>query len=103
MTTVEAATQSMAGLSRAEWIARDIGDAFPGIEATAGVMGGAACVRHTRIAVWLLVQWRRQGLSDLELLQNYPQLTAEDLANAWAYARSHRPEIEAEIVAQEAT
>ena len=107
MTTVEAATQSIMGLSRAEkaqilqWIARDIGDAFPGIEATAGVMGGAACVRYTRIAVWLLEQWRHLGMSDMELLQNYPQLTAEDLANAWAYVRSHRVEIEAEIVAQE--
>ena len=43
----------------------------------------------------------RLGLSDLELLRNYPSLAAEDLANAWAYARSRRAEIDAQIAANE--
>jgi len=33
------------------------------------------------------------------LLQSYPTLRAEDLANAWAYERSHRKEIDAQIKA----
>jgi hypothetical protein len=32
----------------------------------------------------------------------YPQLRAEDLANAWAYVRSHRDEIDEEIQQNEA-
>ena len=52
---------------------------------------------RTRIPVWLLEQARRLGASDGELLRSYPTLRAEDLANAWAYVRSHRPEIDQQI------
>ena len=31
------------------------------------------------------------------ILGNYPTLRAEDLVNAWAYARSHHEEIEGQI------
>jgi uncharacterized protein (DUF433 family) len=31
------------------------------------------------------------------LLRGYPTLRAEDLANAWAYVRAHREEIEQQI------
>jgi len=39
------------------------------------------------------------GTSEADLLQSYPTLRAEDLANAWAYERSHRKEIDAQIKA----
>ncbi len=80
-----------------QWVARDLGDAFPGIESTPGVSGGEACIVRTRIPVWLLVQARRLGTSEADLLRSYPTLRAEDLANAWAYARLHRDEIEQQI------
>src|SRR5262245_11095832 len=88
----------LSNLSRAEnaelrWVAQDLGDIYPGIESTPGVCGGAACIVRTRIPVWLLVNERRLGTSHAELLRTYPQLRAEDLANAWAYVRSHRSEI----------
>ena len=82
-------------------LVRDLADAFPGIERTPGVMGGAACVRQTRIPVWLLEQARRLGTGEAELLSNYPALTAEDLANAWAYVRAHPEEIDEQISANE--
>jgi uncharacterized protein (DUF433 family) len=47
--------------------------------------------------VWGLEQARRLGTSEAELLQCYPTLRAEDLANAWAYVRSHREEIDQQI------
>lgn len=84
-----------------QWIARDLGDAFPGIESTPGVSGGEACIVRTRIPVWLLVQARQLGVSEADLLRSYPSLRAEDLANAWAYARLHRDEIERQIEANE--
>jgi uncharacterized protein (DUF433 family) len=45
----------------------------------------------------MLEQARRLGTSEADLLRAYPTLRAEDLANAWAYVRSHREEIEREI------
>jgi uncharacterized protein (DUF433 family) len=80
-----------------QWVARDLGDVHPGIEKTPGVCGGAACIGATRIPVWVLEQARRSGVSDAELLQDYPDFKAEDLVNAWDYVRAHREEIEEEI------
>ena len=49
------------------------------------------------LTVWLLENARRLGTSEHELLVGYPQLRAEDLVNAWAYARSHAAEIADQI------
>ena len=65
---------------------------------TPGLCGGRACIRMTRIPVWLLVSFRRQGADDAELLYNYPSLTAADLAAAWDYHSRHMDEIEADIL-----
>jgi hypothetical protein len=43
------------------------------------------------------VQSRRLGISEADLLRSYPTLRAEDLANAWAYYRTHRDEIQQQI------
>ena len=83
-------------------VVRDLGDAFPGIASALEVSGGEPCIVRTRIPVWLLVQARRLGTSEADLLRAYPTLRAEDLVNAWAYARAHRDEIEAQIAENEA-
>ena len=94
-------------MSRAEkaqllqWVVNDLGDAFPGVESTPGVVGGAARIVRTRIPVWVLEQARRLGSSEADLLRAYPTLQAEDLAHAWAYVRSHRDEITQQIEANE--
>jgi uncharacterized protein (DUF433 family) len=80
-----------------QWVARDVGDALPGIASIPGVCGGEPCIVRTRIPVWTLEQARRLGASEADLLHAYPTLRAEDLTNAWAYVRSHRQEIEDEI------
>lgn len=108
MTDLERVRVLLPTLSRSEkaqllqWVADDLGDAFPGIEMTDGVAGGVACVLRTRIPVWLLVQARQLGMSEADLLRSYPTLTAQDLANAWAYYHSHRAEVDREIGEQEA-
>ena len=79
----------------------ELGDAFPGIDSIAEVCGGEPCIVRTRIPVWTLIQARKLGTSDAELLRCYPTLNAEDLANAWAYYRSHRDEIDNQIVENE--
>ena len=107
MTTFHDLEDMIAALSRAEkaqilqWVARDLGEAFPGIDSTPDVLGGEARIVRTRIPVWALVQMRQLGASESEILHNYPSLRAEDLANAWAYARIHRDEIEKNITDNE--
>ena len=66
----------------------------PLIQKTPGVMGGEACVRRTRISVWILVGYRKLGVSDARLLEFYPGLTQQDLDAAWEYYRRHTDEIE---------
>lgn len=79
-----------------------LSDTWVGVEKNAGVMGGDACIRQTRIPVWLLVSLRHQGATEAFLLEDFPELTAADLANAWLYASTHEPEIAAAIRRQEA-
>jgi uncharacterized protein (DUF433 family) len=83
-------------------VARDLGQAFPGIDSTEGVCGGSPCIVRTRIPVRLLVEARRRGAAESQLLEDYPSLQAEDLANAWAYARAHPEEIDRQIQENEA-
>jgi uncharacterized protein (DUF433 family) len=102
MSALEAAEELLSKLSRAEkaqllrWTASDLSDAFPGIG------GGEPCIVRTRIPIWVLEKARRSGVSESELLRSYPTLRAEDLANAWAYVRSHREEISLQIEENEA-
>lgn len=68
------------------------------IQKTPGVIGGDACVRTTRIAVWMLVEARQLGIPDEDLRERYdPPLTQVDLDAAWAYAAAHSAEIEQAI------
>jgi uncharacterized protein (DUF433 family) len=65
-----------------------------GIERTPGVCGGEARIATTRIPVWLLEGYRRLGVSEAELLEQYPTLQPADLPNAWNYVAQHLDEIE---------
>ena len=78
-------------------VARELGEAFPGIETDPNISGGEPCIVRTRIPVWVLEQSRRLGASDTDLLQSYPNLRPEDLTNAWIFAQAHRQEIEHQI------
>lgn len=82
-----------------QWVTRDLQGAFAGIEARADINGGEACVVRTRIPVWLLVQMRRAGASEADLLRDYPSLRAEDLTNSWAFAQAHTAQIETDLQA----
>ena len=77
-----------------QWVKSDLDNIFHGIEKTVGVCGGEACVIRTRIPVWLLVRQSQLGLSDDDILDDYPSLRKEDLTNTWNYYRAHQTEIE---------
>ncbi len=67
------------------------------ITKTPGICGGEACIAGTRITVWLLVEAQQLGISEAQLLQDYPHITAADLVNAWSYADDYPEEIAAAI------
>ncbi|MGO8745573.1 MAG: DUF433 domain-containing protein [Thermoguttaceae bacterium] len=71
------------------------------IQETIGVCGGEACIRNTRHTVRGLVQWRKLGLSDDQILQQHPDLTQPDLDLAVAYYAEHQAEIDQAIGADE--
>jgi uncharacterized protein (DUF433 family) len=107
MSILDQAEQLLVAMSRAEkaqllqWVVRDLGDVHPGIDSNPAVNGGEPSIVRTRIPVWVLVQARQLGASEADILRSYPTLRAEDLTNAWAYARTHHDEIQQHIVENE--
>jgi uncharacterized protein (DUF433 family) len=67
------------------------------VEKTPGVCGGDARIAGTRIPVWQLVEARNLGVSEAQLLIDFPRLTARNLVDAWAYASENPEEISAAI------
>jgi uncharacterized protein (DUF433 family) len=67
------------------------------IKKAAGVCGGDACVSGTRIPVWVLERSRQLGMTEQEILEDYPTISWRQLLAAWQYAEDHRKEIEAQI------
>jgi uncharacterized protein (DUF433 family) len=101
--TLEKTEELLSKMTRAEkaqvlqWVVRDLGDAFPGVESLPNTCGGEPCIVRTRIPVWLLAQARQLGASEADLLHAYPTLRAQDLSNAWSYYRAYKDEIEQQI------
>lgn len=49
-------------------------------------MGGVPCIRHLRIPVATVVGLVAEGLSDEQILGDYPDLQPEDIREALSYA-----------------
>jgi uncharacterized protein (DUF433 family) len=49
-------------------------------------MGGVPCIRGLRIPVATIVEMMAQGMPEVEILQAYPDLQAEDIREALYYA-----------------
>jgi len=96
MTTLEKAEALLPEMSVVEkaqllqWMASELSGVYPGIEKTPSVCGGDACINRTRIPVWSLVNSKKLGLTEVQLLESYPTLTQDDLRNAWNYYRGAR-------------
>lgn len=57
-----------------------------------GKRGGKPCVRGLRITVYDVLNWLASGMSVEEILTDYPELTADDVAACLAFAadREHK-------------
>jgi uncharacterized protein (DUF433 family) len=59
--------------------------------------GFSLTVRNTRITVWGVVDSRRLGAADEQILENIVGLTPADLHAAWDYYRERPAEIDEDI------
>jgi uncharacterized protein (DUF433 family) len=51
-----------------------------------GKRGGRPCIRHMRIAVADVLGWLAAGQSHQQILEDFPELTEEDILACLAYA-----------------
>ena len=58
---------------------------FERITADAGKMGGVPCIRGLRIPVATIIGMIADGISTQEILDDYPDLESEDIAQALRY------------------
>lgn len=56
------------------------------ITIAAGVRSGQPIIRGTRITVWDILGWLSGGVSESEILSDYPELTSDDVKAALQFA-----------------
>jgi uncharacterized protein (DUF433 family) len=65
----------------------------------AGKRGGKPCIRGLRITVYDVLEWLAKGMSEAEILADYPELEPEDIRAVFAFA-AHRERDIASLRAQ---
>lgn len=84
-----------------QWLASIIAREVPGIVKTPGVVGGRARVDGTRIPVWTIIRARQLGISDREIIEDFPTLRFRDIEIASKYYALNHDEIEHDIYENE--
>jgi len=56
------------------------------IEITPGKRSGKPCVKNTRITVYDVLGWLANGMSREEIIEDFPELTREQIHACLAYA-----------------
>ncbi len=57
-----------------------------------GKRGGKPCIRSMRITVYDVLDWLASGMSEAEILKDFPELNLEDIRACLAFAadREHK-------------
>lgn len=55
---------------------------------------GKPCVRDTRITVFDVLAWLASGMTNEEILEDFPELTLEDIKACLAYAADREHKLE---------
>ena len=50
------------------------------------VCGGRPCIRDTRIEIAVILDGLAEGMTEVEIMDHYPQLTRDDIHASLAYA-----------------
>jgi uncharacterized protein (DUF433 family) len=61
----------------------------------AGKRGGKPCIRGLRITVYDVLSWLADGMTEPEIIEDYPELMAEDIKACLAFAASREHNISA--------
>jgi uncharacterized protein (DUF433 family) len=62
------------------------------------VRGGKPCIRGTRITVYDVLEYLAGGMSEDEILADFPDLTREDIRAALAFAAARERRISNSVV-----
>lgn len=58
------------------------------ITVTSGVRSGKPCIRGTRITVYDVLEYLAGGMTEAQILADFPDLTAEDIRACLSFAAS---------------
>jgi len=61
-------------------------DQFKRVTFNSQIMGGQACIRGMRIPVSLLVNLVANGMTNEQIIKEYPDISAEDIKESLQYA-----------------
>jgi uncharacterized protein (DUF433 family) len=59
--------------------------------------GGRPCIRGLRITVYDILGWLAAGMSNDDIIREYPELTQEDIRAALAFAADRGPDHTASV------
>ncbi len=51
-----------------------------------GKRSGQPCIRSLRISVWDVLNWLAAGMTEREIIEDYPELEPEDFPAVYEYA-----------------
>ena len=58
----------------------------PRIQIEAGKRSGQPCIRGLRITVWDVLNWLAAGMTESQILDDYPELEADDFRAVYEFA-----------------
>lgn len=58
-----------------------------------GKRGGKPCIRSMRITVYDVLEWLASGLSEAQILEDYPELTQDDIRACLAFVANRERQL----------
>lgn len=62
-----------------------------------GKRGGKPCIRGLRITVYDILAWLADGMSEMEIIEDYPELEINDIRACLAFAAEREHDLSAII------
>jgi len=59
-----------------------------------GKRGGKPCIRALRITVYDILAWLAEGMTQTEILEDFPELEAADIAACLSFAANREHQLE---------
>jgi len=60
-----------------------------------GKRGGKPCIRSLRITVYDVLDWMSQGMTEPQIIEDYPELTVDDIRACLAFAAQRERQLTA--------